>query len=123
MVLNNYFFYYISSVCGSLFIILISMVFSQIPFGKNRNTERSFPLLKFYGINSLIFMAVHNNSGIMRFSLIASMYVNQFLTRARGYICYAVVILIYLLYVTLTILIINRFFPFLTGRPIKMGKN
>ena len=116
MVLNNYFFYYISSVCGSLFIILISMILSQISFGKNKDSEKSFRLLKFYGANSLIFMAVHNNSAIMQLSLKASMYVNLFLTRARGYICYAVIILIYLLYVTLTILIINRLFPFLAGK-------
>jgi hypothetical protein len=93
------------------------MLLSRILAGKNR--EKCFPLLTFYGINSLIFMAVHNNSGIMRLSLIASMYVNQFLTRARGYICYGVVILIYLLYVTLTIWVINTFFPFLAGKPLR----
>lgn len=121
LVLNNYFFYYLSSTCGSLFIILLCMLLSRIPAGKNR--EKRFPLLTFYGINSLIFMAVHNNSGIMRLSLIASMYINQFLTRARGYICYCVVILIYLLYVTLTIWIINAFFPFLAGKPLRRKKD
>ncbi len=123
LVFNNYILYYISSVCGSLFIILISFLLSQIHFGKDRDDKKTFRLLKFYGINSLIFMAVHNNSAIMRLSLIASMYVNQFLTRARGYICYGIVILIYLLYVTLTIWLINSFFPFLAGRPMRRKKD
>ena len=61
-------------------------------------------------------MAVHNNSEIMKLALLAAMYVNQYVTRARGYISYAVVIAVYLIYTSLTILLINRFFPFLTGR-------
>lgn len=113
MVLNNYFFYYVSSISGSLFLIFLCMLLSK---------AASFKLLNYYGVNSLTFMAVHNNSAIMRLSLIASMYVNQYLTRARGYICYLIVVLIYLIYVTVTIWLINRFFPFLTGRSKKQNK-
>ena len=119
MVLNNYLLYYLSSVCGSMAIILISMLMSRLHIGSRINGENCFPLLKFYGINSLTFMAVHNNSAIMRLSLLVAMYINQFLTRARGYICYGIIVLVFLVYVTLTILIINRFFPFITGRSVK----
>lgn len=119
MVLNNYLLYYLSSVCGSMAIILISMLMSWLHIGSRINEETCFPLLKFYGTNSLTFMAVHNNSAIMRLSLLVAMYINQFLTRARGYICYGIIVLIFLVYVTLTILIINRFFPFITGRSVK----
>ena len=111
MVLNNYPMYYLSSVCGSLSIILISMLLS-----KTRMKDR---LITFYGVNSLTFMAVHNNSAIMRLSLLTAMYINQFLTRARGYICYGIIVFIFLIYVTLTIILINRFFPFITGKPLK----
>ena len=115
LVLNNYIMYYFCSVCGSMFIILLSRVLSDIRIGGSGK----FPLLRFYGVNSLVFMAVHNNSSVRNFAERAAMYLNQYLTRARGYICYAAVIVICIIYVTLTILIINRFFPFLTGKPIR----
>ena len=113
LVLNNYILYYVCSVCGSLFIILLSRFLSDIKTGRSGG----FLLLRFYGVNSLVFMAVHNNSSVRNFAERAAMYLNQYLTRARGYICYATVIMICLIYVTLTILLINRFFPFLAGRP------
>ncbi len=123
LVLNNYLLYYLSSISGSLAILFISMLLSGLHIGAKINGETGFPVLKFYGKNSLTFMAVHNNSAIMRLSLLAAMYINQFLTRARGYICYCIIVLIFLVYVTLTILIINRFFPFITGRPMKKRKD
>ena len=123
LVLNNYPLYYLSSVCGSLAILIISKLLSVIHIGNRINGETGFRVLKFYGINSLTFMAVHNNSAIMRLSLLAAMYINQFLTRARGYICYGIIVLIFLIYVSLTILVINRFFPFITGRPMKKQKS
>jgi hypothetical protein len=64
-------------------------------------------------------MAIHNNSAVLHQSLRAAMYLNQYLTRARGYICYGLVVLIFLIYITLTIWLINRFFPFLTGKPFR----
>ena len=122
LVFNNYFFYYLSSTCGSLFIILSSILLSKIRIGSLINKDNAFPLLKFYGVNSLVFMAVHNNSSIMALSLKLAMYANQYLTRARGYICYALVILTYLIYITLTILVINRLFPFITGKPFRSDR-
>lgn len=135
MVLNNYILYYICSVCGSLFIIILSRILSEIrsvpgksPDNKDRDNkaskscgsgDRRFRLLRFYGVNSLVFMAVHNNSSVRNLAERAAMYLNQYLTRARGYICYLTVILICLLYTTLTILLINRFFPFLAGKPVR----
>lgn len=124
LVLNNYLLYYICSVCGSVFIILLSRALSRIRGFKNTAGSSSseaekytaFPFIRFCGVNSLLFMAVHNNSEIMKLALLAAMYVNQYVTRARGYISYAVVIAVYLIYTSLTILLINRFFPFLTGR-------
>ena len=125
------------SVCGSLFIILLSCVLSEIrinPVRKSNGSQNTdtvpdktdedgrFALLRFYGVNSLVFMAVHNNSSVRNFAERAAMYLNQYLTRARGYICYMTVIAICLIYVTLTILLINRFFPFLTGKPLKQKK-
>ena len=123
LVFNNYPLYYICSTCGSLFMIILCMLLSQIKIGNRINGSDAFPVLRFYGVNSLVFMAVHNNSAIMTLALKLAMYLNQYLTRARGYICYAVVVLIFLIYITLTILIINRFFPFLAGKPYRLTKS
>ncbi len=75
LVHNNVFVYYLAACSGSAFIILISKFLSGFKY--------SFPLLAFYGTNSLVFMAVHNNSKVLTFALRSSMYINQYLTRAR----------------------------------------
>lgn len=115
LVLNNYLIYYICSICGSVFIILLSRMLSKL----HVKDPQGFPFIRFCGINSLVFMAVHNNSAIMKLALLAAMYVNQFVTRARGYICYATVIAVYLIYTSLTTLLINKFFPFLLGKSFR----
>ena len=116
LVLNNYFLYYVCSVCGSVFIILLSRALARIHTSEEKVI--AFPFIRFCGVNSLIFMAVHNNSAVLNLAQRLAMYVNQYLTRARGYICYAIVLAVFLIYTSLTILLINRFFPFLTGKPL-----
>ncbi len=113
LVMNNYLFYYLHATFGSLFIIMLCKLISK-PFSESGKYK--FPILTFYGMNSLIFMAVHNNSAVLTLGLKLSMYVNQYLTRARGYICYGIIALTILIYVTLTIIIINKFFPFILGK-------
>lgn len=76
-------------------------------------------LFCYWGIGSLIFMATHNSQTVLTFSLKTAMFVNQFLTRARGYICYAIVICIITMYSTFMIWLIRRFFPFIIGKPFK----
>ncbi|MCR5788830.1 MAG: acyltransferase family protein [Lachnospiraceae bacterium] len=107
LVHNNVIVYYTAAISGSLFLILLC---------KSLSALYRFPLLTFYGINSLIFMAVHNNSKVLTFALRSAMYINQYLTRARGYICYAVIVLTMLVYTTLMTLFITRFFPILGGK-------
>lgn len=111
MVLKNYLLYYIGAVSGSGFIILLSYLLTRVFKGAH-----AFTLLRFFGRNSLVFMAVHNNPVIWIAALQCSMFVNQFVTRARGYISYAVVVTVFLIYVSLMILLINRFAPILSGR-------
>lgn len=111
LIQGNLFFYYICAICGSFGLILIC---------KN---IRPFKLIKYWGVNSLIFMAVHNNNQTVVFAgLNLAMYVNQFITRARGYISYAVVVLTILLYVTFMMWLINRFFGFIIGKPSPFDK-
>ncbi len=111
MVLNDYLLYYIGAVAGSGFVILLCRFLSSLA-----KSGKAFPVLRFFGRNSLLFMAVHNNPVIWIAALQCSMFVNQFITRARGYVSYAVIILVFLIYVSVMILLINRFAPALAGR-------
>ncbi|MCR4654909.1 MAG: acyltransferase family protein [Lachnospiraceae bacterium] len=111
LVHNNVIVYYAAALSGSAWLIILSKNLSKLRY--------AFPLLTLYGVNSLVFMAVHNNSKVLTFALRTAMYVNQYLTRARGYICYGIIVLTMLIYTTLMILFINRFFPFLGGKPYK----
>ncbi len=111
MVLNNYLLYYVGAVSGSGFIILLSYLLTLL-----WKSEKAFPLLRFFGRNSLVFMAVHNNPVIWIAALQCSMFVNQFITRARGYVSYAVIVTVFLVYVSVMIMLINRFAPILAGR-------
>ena len=73
-------------------------------------------LLTFWGQGSLIFMAVHNNESILYLALKLSMYVNQYLTVARGYICYAIIVTVISVFSSLMIIVISKCFPFIIGK-------
>ncbi len=105
LVMGNYLLYYFGAVCASLGLILIC-----------KNLPPMKPIT-FWGCNSLIVMAVHNSDSILYLALKLAMYVNQFVTRAKGYISYAVIVLVIVIYSTIMILLINRFFGFIVGKP------
>jgi hypothetical protein len=105
---RNVFFFFVCALSGS---------FGMISFC--RGLPR-VPLFCYWGIGSLIFMATHNSQVMLTFSLKTAMYVNQYLTRARGYICYAIVIVMITAFSTLMIYVIRRFFPFIIGKPYKL---
>ncbi len=105
---RNVFFFFICALSGSFGMISVCRGLPRVP------------LFCYWGIGSLIFMATHNSQTVLTFSLKAAMYVNQYLTRARGYICYAIVILIITAYSTLMIYLIRRFVPFIIGKPYKL---
>ena len=110
LVHNNVIVYYMAAISGSMWLILFSKALTGL-WPRYR-----FRLLTFYGANSLVFMAVHNNSKVLTFALRSAMYLNQYLTRARGYICYAVIILIMLTYTTLATWLISRYLPVMSGK-------
>ncbi len=105
LVQKNLFFYYLCALSGSFGLILLC---------KNM---RPIKLIPYWGVNSLIFMAVHNNETVLYTGMQCAMYLNQFITRARGYISYLTVILVILIFVTVMIWLINRFFGFIIGKP------
>ena len=107
MVFKNVASYYLCACTSSFGLILLC---------KNM---KAFKILKFWGVNSLIFMAVHGSETVTYFAQQTAMWANQYLTRARGYICYAIIVTIILIYVTIMILLINKFVPFIAGKPFK----
>ena len=108
LVIKNYFFYYLCALTSSFGLILIC------------KHIRPFKILTFFGVNSLIFMGVHGSETVVYWATQLAMWVNQFLTRARGYICYAIIVLVILVYVSIMIVLINRFAPFILGKPFSL---
>lgn len=107
MVFKNVLLYCLCSCSTSIGLILIC---------KN---IKPFKLLKFWGVNSLIFMAVHGSETITHYATMIAMWANQYLTRARGYICYTIIVCVILIYVGVMIVLINKFVPFITGKPFR----
>ena len=105
---RNVFFFFLCALSGSYGMICFCKGLPRVG------------LFCYWGVGSLIFMVTHNSQTVLTFSLKLAMYVNQYLTRARGYICYAIVIVTITAYSTLMIFIIRRFFPFLIGKPFKL---
>lgn len=107
---RNVFFFFLCALSGSYGMISICKGLPRVP------------LFCFWGVGSLIFMATHNSQTVLTFALKTAMYVNQYLTRARGYICYGIVIIVITAYSSLMIYLIRRFFPFIIGKPAKFPK-
>lgn len=105
---RNIFFFFVCALSGSFGMIVFCKGLPQVK------------LFTFWGMGSLIFMATHNSQTVLTLALKTAMYVNQYLTRARGYICFAIVIIVITAYSSLMILIINKFFPFIVGKPFKL---
>lgn len=105
---RNIFFFFVCSLSGSFGMICLCKGLPRVG------------LFSYWGIGSLIFMVTHNSQTVLTLALKSAMYVNQYLTRARGYICYAIVVLIITAYSTLMIYIIRRFFPFMIGKAYKL---
>lgn len=122
LVQSNVILYYIAGISGSLWLILLCKNLALIKSKKSPTGYCRFNIISFWGVNSLIIMACHNNSVILSWALKAAMYINQFLTHARGYICYALIVLIMAVYVHIVTYLINLFVPFIAGKSLKSSK-
>ena len=101
---RNVFFFFLCALSGSFGMLFLCKGLPRIG------------LFCYWGIGSLIFMVTHNSQTVLTFALKVAMYANQYLTRARGYICYAIVITIITAYSTFMIWLIRRYFPFIIGK-------
>lgn len=105
IILNNVFLYYLGAFLGCYGIILIC---KNIP---------SIKLVTYYGKNSLIVMACHVNFYILYASLRIALKIDQYTTHAKHYIFLAVTMFFVFLFSTIVIEGIQRFFPFVLGKP------
>ena len=111
LVFNNIFLYFTTSVLGSLGVI--SLCRSLEGF----SSVIPFRIIEYYGRNSLTVMATHINFYILRISLFIPMYF-QSTAAHKNFFFYAGILVQVFLLEYFIIEIINRFFPFLLGRPL-----
>lgn len=111
MILRNVPLYYIGAFLGCYGIILIC---KGLPVVK---------IITYYGRNSLIVMAVHVNFFILYASLRIAFKVDQYTTFAKHYIFLAVTMVCTFLLSTIVIEVVNRFFPFILGKPFRISLN
>lgn len=113
LVFSNIFLYFTTAVLGSMGVILICRALEHF------SHTIPYRIIEYYGVNSLIVMATHIDFYILYFCILISIYLNQYVTRAKSYIfCASIVILVFLVEF-FVIEIINRFFPFILGKPTR----
>lgn len=105
MVHGNPALFYLCALAASFGLVLIT-----------KNLPPMKPVV-FYGAHSLVVMAVHNNETVLYQAMRLALYLNQFITKARGYISYAVIVFVMTLYTVILIFVIERWFGFLIGKP------
>ncbi len=108
IILNNPALYYIGAFLGTYGIVLIC------------KCTPPFRLCLYYGRNSLIIMAVHVNFYILYAALRIAFKVNQYTSHAKHYIFLAVTMVCVFALCTIVIELINRFFPFVCGKPFQL---
>lgn len=105
IILNNVFLYYLGAFLGCYGIILIC---KNIP---------SIKIITYYGRNSLTVMACHVNFYILYAALRIALKIDQYTIHAKHYIFLTVTVVFVFLFSTVVIECINRFFPFVLGKP------
>lgn len=106
LVFNDYLLYYLAALTGTMFILCLS------------NALPALPPLTYMGKNSLIIMATHMNCRFFGACFLIADMVLKFLPQAGllGYYIIVTICMAALEWIAITI--INRFFPFLAGKPM-----
>ncbi|MEG1848736.1 MAG: hypothetical protein RR238_09770, partial [Lachnospiraceae bacterium] len=104
MVFCNVFLYFPCACLGSVALVLIC---------KN---VRQCKTLIFFGVNSLIIMATHMDWMLLKNAGAISMWVNQFITRAKDYCYWLGIILLMLIAEVLIIFVMNQYFYVFLGK-------
>lgn len=111
MAFRNVFFFLLCALSGSFGLIIICKGLPRSRF------------LCYLGRGSLIFMATHSWDFLLPHAIWMAMLVNQYVTRARGYVSYLVIVVTITLFCSLMIYIIQNYLPFILGKPYKKKKS
>ncbi|MDO4189932.1 MAG: acyltransferase family protein [Lachnospiraceae bacterium] len=104
LTLNNLLLYYMCAFLGSMAIIMICKGLDTIPF------------IEFLGKNSLIIMATHLQCYLLYAGILIAIAIDAYVTRAKSYVYMFNSVLFTMLFEVIVIFVINRFFPFVTGK-------
>lgn len=107
IILNNVALYYLAAFVGVYGIILICKGLPAIP------------VITYFGKNSIIVMACHVNFYILYMGLKMAWFVDKFVTKAKHYVFVSITVIMVFFLSAFVIEIINRFLPFILGRPMK----
>ena len=110
LVFHNYLFYYLAAFCGSMFVLCLC------------NALPALPALTYMGKNSLIIMATHMNCRFYGACFLIADATIQFIPQAGLFGYYLIVAICMVILEIIAITVINRFFPFLAGKPIQHFK-
>lgn len=105
MVFRNYLLYYLAAFCGTMFILCLC------------NALPALPPLTYLGKNSLIIMATHMNCRFYGACFLVADVALHFIPQAGLLGYYLVVAVCMTILEIIAITVINRFFPFLAGKP------
>ena len=104
LTLNNLAIYYTCAFLGSVAIIMFCKGFDSIK------------PIDFLGQNSLIIMATHLQCYLLYAGILIALSIDRYVTRAKSYVYMFNSVLFTMIFETIVILIINNYFPFITGK-------
>ena len=110
IILNNVAIYYIAAFAGCFGIILILKALPPVR------------LVTYFGRNSIIVMACHINYYILYAGIKLAWLVDSFNKHAKHYVFVAVTMITVFALSAIVIEVINRFFPFVLGRKMRIGE-
>ena len=108
IILNNVAIYFSAAFIGSYAIILICRA---LPTSK---------IVTYFGRNSIIVMAAHVNYYFLYAGLRLAWVIIPHVSRAKHYVFVTIVVITIFVLCTIVIEAINRFFPFVLGKPFRI---
>ena len=107
ILLNNLLIYYAAALTGSFGVILIFKAFPSIK-----------PLI-YIGKNSMIIMVAHVNYYFLYAGIRLAWIIDPYVKHAKHYVFVAIVLVTIFVLSSIVIEIINRYFPFILGKPFE----
>ncbi|MCR4908688.1 MAG: acyltransferase family protein [Lachnospiraceae bacterium] len=105
--------YFLGALSGSLGLVILCRSLEGVS-----RKKILFPLI-YYGKNSLIVMATHMDFYILYVSEVAAFHFIKYVNHAKSYVFNTMIVIFVLIAEVFMIELINRFFPFLLGSPVK----